>query len=769
VVKTDADGTLSQLTTGISDSDVRFRAHTNAWNGIISLYDSGSNEDVRITSKNGEHSWFNNNGNVGIGTPSPDSLLNLEGAKNTSIITLGSTNNDGGWSVGDKIGAIDFYSADGSGAGAGVKASISYEVEAGTTGSTNSMVFRSAGTSAGTNNTERMRIDSTGNVGIGTPSPDRELEVEGDGNVYIRVTAKTDNDATAIELKNTQETWTIKNQDTNDDALQFESDTVTAMTILKAGNVGIGTPSPSAKLDVNGSATINNVLEVSDVDTGNPTASFNTVRLSGYGLMGNRGSVYITNSDYNGLLQLGVGGSHAQNPKLVISNNNAYFTESLGIGTTSPDADLDVHSSINISNPTSTINEVAELNLRTTSTNWGYRQTKISSTLLNTTTGSNRLDFTIADGSITGGDIVAMSILSEGGNVGIGTNSPSEKLEISSEVANGGGQLSIVNTSQDATTPTTKRAEIIYRTTDTVGTIKDSAYVRVTPHNNNNTSGSSYAIWTRKGNVNPTASMTIDNEGDVGIGTSVPDQNLVVASVNNGMNNGAGTNQIKAQYNSSVNGAGASIAFGVSSGEQYTGAKIVHERTGGNSTGDLSFWTRATAGSTEEDLTTEKMRITSGGDVLIGTQGIPNGTSIYGSAFTAESNDRSLLRLATSVAVSNALANFYNSNGKVGGIDVSGSATTFNTSSDYRLKEDLKDFNGLEMISNIPVYDFKWKTDESRSYGVMAHELQEVLPDAVVGEKDAEEMQGVDYSKIVPLLIKSIQELKAEIDILKAK
>ena len=49
----------------------------------------------------------------------------------------------------------------------------------------------------------------------------------------------------------------------------------------------------------------------------------------------------------------------------------------------------------------------------------------------------------------------------------------------------------------------------------------------------------------------------------------------------------------------------------------------------------------------------------------------------------------------------------------------------------------------------------------------MAHELEEVLPDAVSGEKDAEEMQGVDYSKIVPLLVKSIQELKAEIELLK--
>jgi hypothetical protein len=49
----------------------------------------------------------------------------------------------------------------------------------------------------------------------------------------------------------------------------------------------------------------------------------------------------------------------------------------------------------------------------------------------------------------------------------------------------------------------------------------------------------------------------------------------------------------------------------------------------------------------------------------------------------------------------------------------------------------------------------------------MAHELQEVLPQAVGGEKDAEEMQSVDYSKIVPVLVKAIQELKAEVDLLK--
>jgi hypothetical protein len=113
-----------------------------------------------------------------------------------------------------------------------------------------------------------------------------------------------------------------------------------------------------------------------------------------------------------------------------------------------------------------------------------------------------------------------------------------------------------------------------------------------------------------------------------------------------------------------------------------------------------------------------------------------------------------------------------------GSLFVSGSmnASSYNTTSDYRLKEDFKEFSGIEMISNIPVYDYKWKESGSRTYGVIAHELQEVLPQAVTSEKDGEEMQAVDYSKIVPLLIKSIQEqqemlkeLKAEIELLKNK
>ena len=106
--------------------------------------------------------------------------------------------------------------------------------------------------------------------------------------------------------------------------------------------------------------------------------------------------------------------------------------------------------------------------------------------------------------------------------------------------------------------------------------------------------------------------------------------------------------------------------------------------------------------------------------------------------------------------------------GYCGQITVNGSTNTTNylSASDYRLKQDYQDFNGLDLVSDIPVYDFQWKKSGTRAYGVQAHELQEVLPQAVVGEKDAQEMQGVDYSKIVPILLKSIQELKARIEIL---
>jgi hypothetical protein len=93
-----------------------------------------------------------------------------------------------------------------------------------------------------------------------------------------------------------------------------------------------------------------------------------------------------------------------------------------------------------------------------------------------------------------------------------------------------------------------------------------------------------------------------------------------------------------------------------------------------------------------------------------------------------------------------------------------GSGINYGSNSDYRLKTDLRNFNGIDLVNNIKTYDYAWKIDSSRMYGVMAHELQEVLPYLVSGTKDAVDVNGkiipqaVDYSKLTPILVKAIQE-----------
>jgi hypothetical protein len=128
------------------------------------------------------------------------------------------------------------------------------------------------------------------------------------------------------------------------------------------------------------------------------------------------------------------------------------------------------------------------------------------------------------------------------------------------------------------------------------------------------------------------------------------------------------------------------------------------------------------------------------------------------------------MNLRTTFSVGGLAISFVNSAGSmVGNINTTSSATAFNTSSDYRLKTDLKDYNGMDIINKIKTYDFKWKSDNSRSYGVIAHELQEVIDYVVHGEKDSVTMQGVDYSKLVPIMVKAIQEQQVQIQELKNK
>jgi hypothetical protein len=109
--------------------------------------------------------------------------------------------------------------------------------------------------------------------------------------------------------------------------------------------------------------------------------------------------------------------------------------------------------------------------------------------------------------------------------------------------------------------------------------------------------------------------------------------------------------------------------------------------------------------------------------------------------------------------------NFNNGNGQVGSISTNGTATTYNTSSDQRLKENIADADDAgSKIDAIQVRKFDWKADGShQDYGMVAQELLEVAPEAVSQGETEEDMMGVDYSKLVPMMLKEIQSLRARI------
>jgi hypothetical protein len=116
---------------------------------------------------------------------------------------------------------------------------------------------------------------------------------------------------------------------------------------------------------------------------------------------------------------------------------------------------------------------------------------------------------------------------------------------------------------------------------------------------------------------------------------------------------------------------------------------------------------------------------------------------------------------------------FWTDNGSIrvaaGAITSSGSSTSYGTSSDYRLKDNVQPITGaLNIISSLTPVTYTWKSDGSPGHGFIAHELQEVVPDAVVGEKDAVNSDGtikpqnVDKTYIISYLTAAIQELSTK-------
>lgn len=202
-------------------------------------------------------------------------------------------------------------------------------------------------------------------------------------------------------------------------------------------------------------------------------------------------------------------------------------------------------------------------------------------------------------------------------------------------------------------------------------------------------------------------------------------------------------------YNGDGSASAPSISFGAdtNTGFYRIGSDQIGFVTGGSlrakidASGDV-FIGRTSSGNTGNGHTIR------GGDSAIFSRDASGETMQIG----RNANDGDLIRL-------------YKNGTQVGSVSVSGSTTAYNTSSDQRLKENIVDApSAADDIDAIQVRSFDWKADGShQKYGMVAQELVTVAPSAVSQPEDPEEMMSVDYSKLVPMMLKEIQQLRARV------
>ena len=245
--------------------------------------------------------------------------------------------------------------------------------------------------------------------------------------------------------------------------------------------------------------------------------------------------------------------------------------------------------------------------------------------------------------------------------------------------------------------------------------------------------------------------MTITSSGNVGIGTDSPTDRLHIVTDGTSVYNVFKASNANSTATMVVGVAGSAVAATSLQNNAYLWNL-------GNSA--LSFGTNDT----------ERMRIVSNGDLAYLCTGLdgdrPNAVGSY-----KQSNGNTKVRV---VSDGTAAFQFYSPTGggsPVGSISANASSTTYATSSDYRLKENIAPMTGaLAKVTQLKPCTYTWKSNGSAGEGFIAHELQAVVPEAVIGEKDAVnedgsiKPQGIDTSFLVATLTAALQELNAKVE-----
>jgi hypothetical protein len=248
--------------------------------------------------------------------------------------------------------------------------------------------------------------------------------------------------------------------------------------------------------------------------------------------------------------------------------------------------------------------------------------------------------------------------------------------------------------------------------------------------------------------TNDTERMRIDSSGNVGIGTTSPTYKFQVSNTNGDTQLGVydlSSSSSAARLDIRTSGTGASQWF-IQTGNTASGLN-----------GALRFY--------DQLGTSERMRIDASGNLMVNTTTSNAKLTVHATSGAAPSYFK---------VFTNGDAGTYYANASgtvVGSITVNASATAYNTSSDYRLKENIVPMTGaLDKVTQLKPVTYTWKINGSDGQGFIAHELQEVVPDCVTGTKDEidengnPKYQGVDTSFLVATLTAAIQEMKAIID-----
>jgi hypothetical protein len=518
------------------------------------------------------------------------------------------------------------------------------------------------------------------------------------------------------------------------DPLIFRTTNTERMRIDASGNVGIGVSTPLGKLHsssaTSGATPSANGNQVVAENSGNAGITI----ASGATSLGN---IFFADSGDNadGYIQYDQSGRSMRFGTATSEAMRIDSSGNVGIGVSSPS------DSLHLKNDSS-----YQLRFDSSGANkWrlgaGWSGFYEDSFLISDTTAGNRL------------------VIDSSGNVGIGTNSPTANLVVTqsgntptSGFSSSQWQGCFVNTGT-----TTSIARVgIYSGNATTALLNfgdaDDADIGGLAYDN---SDNSLAIRT-----NNAEAMRINSSGNVGIGTSSPQAPLHARNGSSGVSSfisgtraiieGTATTYLTiAAPNTSVSG----ILFADPDDSDNGFIKYDH-----SASGVMSF---GSAG-------TERMRIDSAGNLLVGTtsatgSGASSGKQVIQFNGAAENGiyfDDTRTAAGTSVA-----AIFGRGSTAVGRLDTTLTSVALTSLSDERVKNNIVDApSASDDIDAIQVRSFDWKSDGShQKYGMVAQELMTVAPEAVSVPEDPEQMMGVDYSKLVPMMLKEIQSLRARV------